>query len=65
MFLNFCLVSDKGRTSKGQGLLYDMNNFASHKDRDIVVDRLGDGCRVEFPVHLRQVVKETYLVFVF
>ena len=55
------LFSDKGRThSKGRGLLYDKNDYASelfHKDWDIVLDRLGDGCRVEFPVQLRPVVK--------
>ena len=55
------LFSNKGRTpSKGQGLLYDKSDFASeffHKDWDIVLDRLGDGCRVEFPVQLRPVIK--------
>ena len=55
------LFKDKGRTpSKGQGLLYDKNDFASeffHKDWDVVLDRLGDGCRVEFPVQLRPIVK--------
>ena len=53
------MFSNKGRTpSKGQGILYDKSDFASEffrKDWDIVLDRLGDGCQVEFPVWLRLV----------
>ena len=55
------LFSDKGRTpSKGRGLLYDKNDFASEffpKDWDVVLDRLGDGCKVDFPVQLRPVLR--------
>ena len=62
------LFGNKGRTpSKGKGLLYDKSDFASeffHKDWDMVLDRLGDGCRVEFPVQLRPVIKFSKKCFV-
>ena len=55
------LFSNKGKApSKGKGLLYDRCDFASEyfTDKwDVVLDRLGDGCKVEFPIRLRPVLK--------
>ena len=61
MFLSFCLVIEVYRaSSKGSSRLYDQRDFDTElfpAGWDVVYDRLGDGCHVEYPVTLRPVLK--------
>jgi len=55
------LFSDKGTTPPtGRGKFYELEEFSSAyfpAGWHIVYDRLGDGCRVDFPIRLESKLK--------
>lgn len=60
MFLDFFLIIRGKSPSKGRGLLYDKADFAPEffpENWDVVFDRLGDGCQVDFPIKIITVLK--------
>ena len=61
------LFNCKGRIPpKGRGLFYDLEDFDTTFFDDnwyIVYDKLGDGCRVHFPIRLESKIKWSRTVF--
>lgn len=55
------LFKNKGRAPPaGRGLFYDLSSFSTTYfpvDWHVVYDKLGDGCRVDFPVRLESKLK--------
>jgi len=62
------LFKGKGRAPPaGHGLFYDLSAFSSTyfpADWHVVYDRLGDGCRIDFPVRLESMLKWSSKVYI-
>ena len=63
------LFHGKGKTPPtGRGLFYDLQDFDTTYFSDnwyIVYDKLGDGCRIDFPVRLESKIKWSSIVYNF
>ena len=62
------LFKGKGRAPPaGHGLFYDLNSFSTTYfpvDWHVVYNKLGDGCRIDFPVRLESKLKWSSKVYV-
>ena len=62
------LFKGKGRPPPaGHGLFYDLSAFSSTyfpSDWHVVYNRLGDGCRVDFPLRLQSKLKRSSKVYI-
>ena len=61
------LFNGKGRTPpSGRGLFYELKDFDAIYFSDnwhVVYDKLGDGCRVDFPIRLESKIKWSSVVY--
>ena len=62
------LFKGKGRTPPaGHGLFYDLSSFSTTYfpvDWHVIYNKLGDGCRIDFPVRLESKLKWSSEVYV-
>ena len=66
MFLDIYLMAKVRPPPTGRGLFYDLEDFDKtyfYDDWYVVYDKLGDGCKVDFPIRLDSKIKWSTQVF--